>query len=89
VAGRTGLVARDYDQVITVTPELGGSLSVAGAIAGGPVAGAAVLVLQKVFQTQIEQITRAQYTLKGTWDDPEMVRMQRDEARPGGPGDQR
>ncbi|MDD3449408.1 MAG: YhdP family protein [Gammaproteobacteria bacterium] len=89
VAGRTGLVTRDYDQVITVTPELGGSLSVAGAIAGGPVAGAAVLVLQKVFQTQIEQITRAQYTLKGTWDDPEMERVQREEDRPSGPGDQR
>ena len=39
IAGRTGLGTRDYDQTAVVTGNLGASLPVAGALAGGPVVG--------------------------------------------------
>ncbi|QQS53315.1 MAG: TIGR02099 family protein [Candidatus Competibacteraceae bacterium] len=70
IRGRTGLRDRDYDQQITVTPNLGGALPVAGALAGGPAVGAAVLVAERLLQKSIEQATRYRYALTGSWDDP-------------------
>lgn len=70
IQGRADLKNRDYDQQITVTPQLGGALPIAGAIVGGPVAGAAVFVAERLLQKGIEQATRYQYRLTGSWDDP-------------------
>ena len=70
IRGRVGLQARNYDQRITVTPRLGGTLPIAGALAGGPVTGAAVFVAERLLQKGIEQATRYHYRLHGSWDDP-------------------
>ena len=48
IAGRTGLRARDYDQTVKVTGQLGGTLVAAGTLAGGPALGAALFVFSKV-----------------------------------------
>jgi uncharacterized protein YhdP len=73
--GRIGLRARDYDQIITVTPRLGGTLPVAGALAGGPTVGAAVFVAERLLQRGIENVTRYRYTLTGSWDEPVLERL--------------
>ncbi|WP_399361201.1 YhdP family protein [Thiohalobacter thiocyanaticus] len=39
ISGRIGLAEQDYDQLVTVTPEVSSGLPIAGAIAGGPVVG--------------------------------------------------
>ena len=70
IQGRVGLRDRDYDQQITVTPRLGGTLPIAGALAGGPVTGAAVFVAERLLQKGIEQATRYHYRLHGSWDEP-------------------
>lgn len=70
IQGRVGLAARDYDQQITVIPHLGGTLPVAGALAGGPVVGAAVFVAERILQKGIEHVTRYRYRLTGSWDAP-------------------
>ena len=54
IAGRTGLGARDYDQTAVVTGNLGASLPVAGALAGGPAVGAALLLFSQVFKEPLE-----------------------------------
>jgi len=72
IKGRTHLKERDYDQRITVIPRLGGALSVAGTLAGGPAVGAAVLVAERLLQKGIEQATQYRYTLTGSWDHPVM-----------------
>src|SRR5690606_11230377 len=46
IAGRTGLIQRDYDQILEVTPRVGGTLPVVGGIAGGPAGAAAGLLMQ-------------------------------------------
>ncbi len=74
ISGRTGLVRRDYDQLITVTPHLTSSLPLAGAIAN-PGIGAALFLAQKLFQSQLDAITRYQYTVTGTWDKPLIERV--------------
>ncbi len=90
--GRAGLTARDYDQHITVTPSLGGTLPIAGALAGGPLAGAAVFVAERLLQKGIEQATRYRYRLHGSWDDPVLESLTEavpvPASRPGFVGDQ-
>ncbi|MFM1892109.1 MAG: hypothetical protein RLZ44_1186, partial [Pseudomonadota bacterium] len=76
VAGRTGLVSRDFDQLVSVTPRLDATLPVAGAIAGGPVAGLAVLVAQQLMSKQVDRINRFQYSVSGAWLDPEVTQLE-------------
>jgi uncharacterized protein YhdP len=82
IQGRTGLKARDYDQYITVTPRLGGTLPLAGALAGGPAVGAAVFLAERLLRKGIEQVTRYRYVLKGSWDDPVLEPLQESSPAP-------
>jgi len=70
IQGRVGLAAKDYDQRVTVTPRSSTTLPLAGALAGGLPLGAAVLLFQKLLQPGLDRLTRYQYTVKGSWDNP-------------------
>jgi uncharacterized protein (TIGR02099 family) len=70
IAGRTGLAARDYDQQVLVNAKLGNALPIAGALAGGPVVGAALLVFSRLFRDELRESTQVQYQVTGSWDDP-------------------
>lgn len=70
LAGRIGFQARDYRQTLTVTPQVGSPLAIAGTIAGGPAVGAAVLFAERLFKPGIDRVTRYQYLITGSWDDP-------------------
>jgi uncharacterized protein YhdP len=52
-----------------------GALTVAGALAAGPVVGAGVLVLSQLFKGQLQGLTRAYYRVTGSWDDPVVQRV--------------
>src|SRR5262249_15228714 len=67
VSGRTGIKAKDYNQVMEVTPHVGGTLAVGGAIVGGPIGAAAGALLQGIFHKQINQATRIRYSVTGSW----------------------
>jgi uncharacterized protein YhdP len=75
IAGRTGFGSRDYDQTAVVTGNLGASLPVAGALAGGPAVGAAVLLFSQIFKEPLKGITRGYYRITGPWDDPVVERV--------------
>jgi uncharacterized protein (TIGR02099 family) len=70
IAGRTSLEDRTYDQTAVVTGDLGASLGVAGAIAGGPAVGAALLLFSQIFKEPLKGMARAYYRITGPWDDP-------------------
>jgi uncharacterized protein YhdP len=70
LSGTTDLVAREYDQLITVRPGLGNTLPVIGAIAGGPGGAAAGLALQGLLHEELGEASQVQYTIKGRWDKP-------------------
>lgn len=75
ISGRTGLARHDYDQLVTVVPQVQSSLPLAGALAGGPVVGAALLLADKLFAEQMEELTRFaryQYTVTGSWENPQL-----------------
>jgi uncharacterized protein YhdP len=75
VAGRTGLASQDYDQTVIVSGNPGGPLTVAGALAAGPVVGAGVLVLSQLFKGQLKGLTRAYYRVTGPWAAPVVERI--------------
>ncbi len=75
IMGRTGLVARDYDQVMTVLPEVSSALPIAGTVLGGPAVGAALLLFNEVFSSEIDQLARVQYRVTGPWEAPRAERI--------------
>jgi uncharacterized protein (TIGR02099 family) len=75
VAGRTGLASQDYDQTVIVSGNPSGPLTVAGALAAGPVIGAGVLVLSQLFKGQLKGLTRAYYRVTGPWAAPVVERI--------------
>ncbi|MDP1709072.1 MAG: YhdP family protein [Gammaproteobacteria bacterium] len=69
VTGRTGLAAKDYDQVVTVQPEISEGLSVGAGLAGGPIVGLSFFLANKLLPG-LKDIAAYQYTIKGPWKEP-------------------
>lgn len=78
VNGRAGLKAKDYDQTMEVTPHVGGTLMIGGALVGGPVGAAAGVVLQKVFNKAINDVTRVRYSVTGSWEKPVITEISKE-----------
>jgi uncharacterized protein (TIGR02099 family) len=74
IKGKTDLVNRQFDQVVTVTPSLGTSVALATAVAGGPLVGAAVLIADKVSGGAFDKIGRYSYDVTGPWAAPNIKR---------------
>jgi len=75
ISGRVGLKQHDYDQLVTVTPKLTASLPVAGALAGGPAAGAVLWVADKLFGKKVNKLSSTQYSVVGSWEEPVVTRL--------------
>lgn len=73
VVGRTGLVARDYDQTAVIGADLGRTLPVAGAVVGGPAVGAALYLLTEILRNPFQ--AHVTYRVTGPWDDPVIERL--------------
>lgn len=81
VVGSTNLRTRHYDQTAVVTGDLGATIGIAGALAGGPAVGAALLLFSQVFKEPLKGMTRAYYRISGPWEQPAVQRIGADEAR--------
>ena len=69
VVGRTGLVDRDYDQIVTIIPKVSSSLPLVP-----------IWLAQKILDRNLfDKAFAYQYTIAGTWDEPQMelVRTER------------
>ncbi len=86
ITGRTGLVSRDFDQLIAVVPNVSDTVSVAGGLAWGPQAAAILLVLQKLFQSNIDAATMIRYQLNGSWDEPKLTKLDEGNSSPDDEG---
>ncbi len=90
MSGRTGLVKKDYDQIVTVSPKVTGNLPIAGALFGpvGIGIGTTIFLAGEVFESipkQIGKILRVQYTMKGSWNNPVLERYKIEAAEESGP----
>ena len=70
IAGRIGLADRDYDQLVTVLPNVSSSLPLAGVIAGGPAVGAALLLAEQLLDDEIDEMAVRRYAVTGSWTEP-------------------
>ncbi len=75
-SGVIDLAARQYDQIVVVYPNVSSGLPVAGVVAGGVVAGAAILLVERIFKSDIDRMTKITYQVRGPWSNPVIQRLQ-------------
>ena len=86
VNGRTGLKVKDYDQTMDVTPHVGSTFVIGGALVGGPVGAAAGALLQGLLKGAINDVARVRYSVTGSWEKPTITQVSR-ETKSGKPKD--
>jgi uncharacterized protein YhdP len=62
---------------VRVSPHISDSVSIAGALIGGPVAGVAAFLAQKVLKDPLEQLVSFEYNVTGNWSDPQVSKVER------------
>lgn len=75
--GQVDLARETQKLRVRVNPQLSDTLSVAGALIGGPVAGVAAFIAQKLLKDPLDQIAAYEYDVTGTWADPLVNRVAR------------
>ncbi|MFT3849484.1 MAG: YhdP family protein [Propionivibrio sp.] len=69
---------------VNVQPEMGGTAALGVALVN-PVAGVATWVAHKILQNPLNQIFGFEYLVTGTWDDPKVDKIARNDAATGQP----
>lgn len=77
MTGRTGLATKDYDLRVVAVPNVSDSLSVAGGLTMGPQVGFFLWAVQKLFKT--DEANAIEYTVTGSWQDPEIERIRKEQ----------
>ncbi len=70
IKGQTDLYKETQNLNVKVVPHISDSLSLA-ALVGGPIAGVAAFVAQKILKDPFNKIVQSEYKIIGTWDDPQ------------------
>ena len=73
--GKVDLARETQDLRVRVTPFLSESVSIAGALIGGPVAGVATFLAQKMLKDPIDKMAAFEYDVTGTWKDPQVAKV--------------
>lgn len=74
IAGRVGILNKDYDLTIKVVPHFTSSLPVIVGLAGGPVAGVVTWLANAVLGSTVQKIAETSYHITGSWDKPDVVK---------------
>lgn len=72
MSGEVNLNAETQKLRVKVYPSVSDSVAVAGALLGGPVAGIASFLVQKVLRDPFDKMTAYEYDITGTWSDPQV-----------------
>ena len=73
--GRVGLEAEDYDLEMEVRPNSSAATFTGGTLAGGPIVGAGLVLLEKLFG--VDKLAREKYSITGKWDNPVIVQTEK------------
>ena len=68
--GDLDLVRRMYDLNLSISPHITASLPVVATIAGGPIAGLAAWVANKIINQSMQKISAYSYKISGPWKEP-------------------
>jgi uncharacterized protein (TIGR02099 family) len=75
ITGTTDLLDQTFEQSVRVTPKIGTGVALAGAVAGGPLVGAAVFLADKLTGGAVEQLGSYEYQVTGPWKKPVIRRV--------------
>ncbi len=70
IRGSANLESQTFDQTIDVYPKAGNMLTVAGAVAGGPIGAAIGAVAGQILKKPLGQMAAKTYHVTGPWSDP-------------------
>ena len=70
IQGEADLNERRYDQTMRVSPGLGSTLPIIGALTGGPIGAAAGVALEQLLNEPISGLSEIEYRVTGSWDEP-------------------
>ena len=76
MSGTSDLARRRFDQELVVTPSLSAGLAIAATVAGGPIAGAAVLMGRELLRQPISRLVQIRYRFAGDFDAATLEREQ-------------
>jgi uncharacterized protein YhdP len=84
MSGEVNLAQETQKLRVRVSPSISDAASIAGALLGGPVAGVATFLAQKVLKDPLDQMVAYEYNVTGTWVDPQVSKIaQRGGQEPG------
>ena len=80
ITGRTGLIEQDYDQLVTVTPQVSDSLPLASAVFGPIGVGVGAVLyfagdLLGGIPDKLDKVLQQQYTITGSWEEPVVEKL--------------
>ncbi|MBB1073487.1 hypothetical protein HUU62_03570 [Rhodoferax sp. 4810] len=74
ITGTTNLVRASVDHLVEITPKIGSGVALASAVAGGPLVGAAVYLVDKAAGGAVDRLSSYQYRVTGDWKQPTLQR---------------
>jgi len=75
--GEVDLAQETQNLRVRITPQVTESVAVAGALVGGPVAGVAAYLAQKLLKDPFGQLVSFEYDVTGSWSEPTVKRVPR------------
>ena len=75
ITGRTGLAQQDFDQHISVVPNVTGSLPAISWILGGGQIGAVTLILDQLIGGEVNKSAATKYHVTGSWEKPVITKL--------------
>ncbi len=76
MSGRVDLARETQSLRVKVNPQLSDTVSVAGALISGPVAGLAAFITQKLLKDPLDQIAAYEYDVIGSWSEPHVTKVE-------------
>ena len=77
MGGEVDLAQETQKLRVRITPHVSDSVSIAGALIGGPIAGVAAFLAQRVLKDPLDQFASYEYGVTGTWSEPNVVKIER------------
>jgi len=83
MSGLSDIATRSLDGELVATLPVANNLPWVAALTAGPAVAAGVFVVSKVFEKQVNRLSSGVYSIKGTWDEPQVnfTRIFDDEVR--------
>lgn len=75
MSGEVNLAEETQKLRVHVTPSLGGGVSLAGSLIGGPVVGIATMIVSKALKDPLDQLAAYDYDVTGTWSEPNVAKV--------------